>query len=129
MLKILKEIGLDHIEHYGIVACHRVGKMDVHGRRNTIVRFLNRKDAIQALKCKRNLFRCKEYGYSQLQIVENLCPSYKSIYEEMKDLKDIGAIGKVWTFNGIINYKLVDNEHEQKRKILHESEMDSLFKQ
>ena len=62
-------------------------------------------------------------------MVENLCPSYKSIYEEMKELKGRGIIGKVWTYNGLINYKLVDSEHERIKKILHESEMDSLYKQ
>ena len=50
VIKILQKIGLYHLDHYGIVACHRVGKHDFQGNRNTIVRFLNRKDAIQALK-------------------------------------------------------------------------------
>ena len=128
MLQILRKIGLDHINHYGIVACHRVGKKDFHGNRNTIVRFLNRKDAIKALKGKRYLFRCKEIGYSELQMVENLCPSYKSIYDEMKKLKGEGTIAKVWTFNGFVNYKVTDNEQEKIKKIIHESEMDSFYK-
>ena len=105
VLKILNIIGLDHLDHYGIVACHRIGKRDIHGNRSTIVRFLNRKDAVMALKCKRYLFRGKELGYHNLQIVENLCPSYQSIFDDMKELKAKGKIQKVWTFNGLINYK------------------------
>ena len=128
VLQILRKIGLDHLDHYAIVACHRIGKKDLYGNRNTIVRFLNRKDAIQALKCKRYLFRCKDIGYSKLQMVENLCPSYKSIYEEMKELKGKGVIEKVWTFNGFINYKINDNEQENIKKIIHESEMDTFYK-
>ena len=90
VLKILHKIGLSHLDHFGIVACHRVGSRDKFGNRNTIVRFLNRKDAIKALKSKNNLKFCRDIGYKYLNIMENLCPFNKSIYEEMLGLQRDG---------------------------------------
>ena len=45
----------------------------------------------------------------------------------MKELKAKGKIHKVWTFNGLVNYKYTDNEQEKNKKILHESEIDSFY--
>ena len=70
VLKILQVIGLTHIDHFNIVGCHRLASKDRYGRRNTIIRFLNRKDAIQCLKSKRNLYKCKSIGFSNLYITE-----------------------------------------------------------
>ena len=127
VLKILRIIGLNHIQHFNIVACHRVGSKDRYGRRNTIVRFLNRKDAIQCLRSKRNLFKCQTIGYNNLYVVENLCPAFKSIYDQLKELKDGGVIKQVWTYNGIINYKQSDNEQEKPVKLFHENEVENIY--
>ena len=129
VIKILRAIGLEHLEHFNIVACHRLGTKDRNGRRNTIVRFVNRKDAILCLKFKRNLFKCKSMGYNNLYIVENLCPAYKSIYENLMQLKDDGKINKVWSFNGIINYKRTDDERERPFKVLHEYDIENIYNQ
>ena len=129
VIKILRVIGLDHIEHYNIVACHRIGSKDRNGRRNTIVRFVNRKDAIKCLKSKRNVYKCKSMGYNNLYIAENLCPAYKSIYENLIQLKDNGIINKVWSFNGVINYKRTDDEREKPLKVFHEYDIENIFNQ
>ena len=127
VIKILRAIGLKHIQHFSIVACHRVGSKDRYGRRNTIVRFLNRKDAIQCLKSKRNLYKCQSIGYNNLYVVENLCPAFKSIFEELKQLKDEGFIKQVWSYNGVINYKQSDDEQEKPVKIFHENEVQNIY--
>ena len=66
VLKILNTMGLNNLDHYGIVGCHRIGKRDRQGNRNAIVRFLHRKDAIFILKNKRNARLCNELGYYRL---------------------------------------------------------------
>ena len=126
-LEILREIGLYHLNHFHIVGCHRIGKADKFGRKNTIVRFLNRKDAILCLKLKRNLYRCKSIGYENLSIVENLCPAYKSIFEEVSQLKNDGKIKKMWTFNGVINYKITDDHSEKPVKVFHNTDLENLY--
>ena len=127
VINILKKIGLKHINSYSIVGCHRIGKPNLSGCRNTIVRFLHRKDAINCLSKKKYLYLCRDLGYDSLSIMENLCPSYKSIYEDLKELKRIGSISKFWTFNGSIKYKKNDNEDELPTKVLHQSELDDFF--
>ena len=127
VLKILRAIGLVHIDHFSIVGCHRVASKDRFGRRNTIIRFLNRKDAILCLKSKRNLFQCKSLGYSNIYIIENLCPANKSIYDQLSHLKEEGIIKKIWTYNGIVNYKRTENEHEKPIKIFHEYDIDNIY--
>ena len=127
VLKILRAIGLNHIQHFSIVGCHRVGSKDRYGRRNTIVRFLNRKDAIQCLKSKRNLYKCQSIGYNDLYVVENLCPAFKSIYEQLKQLKVEGHIKQVWSYNGIINYKRSDDEQEKTVKIFNENDVENIY--
>ena len=46
VLRILRQIGLKHLDHFHVVACHRIGSIDKNGCRNTIVRFIYQKDAI-----------------------------------------------------------------------------------
>ena len=127
VLKILHKIGLDHLCHYSIVGCHRIGKKDRFGCRPTIVRFLHRKDANNCIKMSKFLYRCKELGFNYLSIVENLCPYNKLLLDDLKELKEKGRIAQYWTTNGIIKYKETDNEGEIPKKVYHDSELNNLF--
>ena len=127
VLKILREIGLKHLQHFNIVACHRLGKVDKNGCRNIIIRFMNRKDAIKCLKLRRNLYLCNELGYENLSIMENLCPAFKSIFEDTIQLKKEGHVKKVWTYNGIVNYKMTDDDNEKAKKVFHENELAKFY--
>ena len=46
-------------------------------------------------------------------MMENLCPKYKYIYEEMIELKRNGDILNVWTLNGHVHYKVRDSDQEK----------------
>ena len=127
VIKILKKIGLQHLSHYHIAGCHRVGAKDKNGCRNTIVRFVNRKDSINCLKSKDNLYLCRSMGYNNLTIIENLCPVNKSIYENLSELQNAGEINKVWTFNGIVNYKLSNDQNEKPIKIFHKYDIQNFY--
>ena len=52
VLHILRKIGVHHLTSYSIVGCHRIGKPDKNGSRNTIVRFLHRKDVTNCMRKK-----------------------------------------------------------------------------
>lgn len=125
VLKILKKIGLVNISSYDIVGCHRLRSRDRWGTRNVIVRFVNRKDATFSLKARKHLYKCSELGYSHLRVAENLCPAYRSIYDKLSVEKDKGNIKDLWSYNGIVNCKLTDNEAP--KKLFFESDIDSLW--
>ena len=124
VIKILKCIGMSHIQPYNIVACHRIGKKIVNKPRSVIVRFLHRKDSMTCLKNKRYVDRCKVIGLHHIMITENLCPAYKSIYDRMKELKNKGDISDLWTLNGTVNFKIKNNPLEKKKSIRHEKDID-----
>ena len=127
VLKILRKLGLYHLESFHIVGCHRIGKSDKNGCRITIVRFLHRKDANYCLINKNNLHLCKSLGYNNLSIVENLCPAYKSIYEDLTQLQYDGQVKKIWTYNGIPNYIKTDRVNDKPVKVYHECDLDKFF--
>lgn len=120
VIDILRFMGL-HINSYDIAGCHRISKASV------IVRFLNRKHAIESLQNKKHLNGCKrKFGYS-IYIHENLCPSYKSIYEKCKNLMDDGDIKQLWTYNGVINCKYSNESSENPTKIYHYEDLQYYF--
>ena len=120
VIDILNFIGLQ-IDSYDIVGCHRINKT------NVIVRFLNRKHAIESLQNKKYLNGCKrEFGYN-VYMHENLCPAYKSIHDRCRNLMDVGQISKLWTYNGVINLKFTDEYSEKPTKIFHEEDINFYF--
>ena len=127
VIKILHKIGLTHITHYSIVGCHRIGNKDKHGSRSTIVRFLHRKDASSCLKNKKLLNRCRDLGFNYLTIVENLCPSYRSIFEDLEELKFKRIISQYWINNGKIKYKRTENREERPIQVFHDRDLDILY--
>ena len=127
VIKILQKIGMDHIRHYDIVSCHRLRKKDRNGNRNTIIRFLNRKDAIACLQKRNKLHLCRELGFNTLFAIENLCPAYQSIFDNLKDLKNNGLIKRVWSYKGDIQFKYSDSDNEKSKKVLHECDLDYYF--
>ena len=117
VIKILKKIGLKHIVSYNIIGCHRLRTKDRLGNKNVIVRFVNRKDAVSSLKARYKLHSCTEPDYRKLRIFENLCPTYRSIYDSLNEEKRKGNIKELWTYNGVINYKLTGSDNERPNKI------------
>ena len=126
VIKILHNIGLEHIDSYAIVGCHRISGKDRHGNQNTIVRFLQRKDAISCLMLRKRLSKCNTLGYKNLWFSENLCPAFRSIYESLETLKRKGMVAKMWSRYGKIHYKLVGSENVV-HNVSHMLEIDHLF--
>ena len=120
VIDILRLIGL-RIESYDIVGCHRINKTSV------IIRFVNRKHAIQSMKNKKKLNGCKrKFGFNVF-MHENLCPAFKSIHDKCCNLMDQGQITKLWTYNGVINVKFTNEYSERPTKIYHEEDINYYF--
>ena len=59
--------------------------------------------------------------------MENLCPSYQSIFDELNGRKYKGQIKRLWSFNGTINFKFTDSIDEKPKKIFHECDLNYYF--
>ena len=96
-----------------ISACHRLMKETNSTHRNVIVRFVNRKDAQNALrnshKLKNSDYR-KRFGNS-IYIRENLCPYFKRIFNRCYALWCNDSIYDMHSKNGKVLIKLI---HEDK---------------
>ena len=123
VIDILRYIGLEDLESYDIAGCHRIHKS------NVIVRFVNRKHAIQSLKYKKYLKGCRrEFRFKQnVFMYENLCPAFRSIEEKCRNLMDNELINQLWSYNGIIHFKYTNEKTEKPKKILHENQFNNLF--
>ena len=120
VIDILRFIGL-RIDSFDISGCHRINKSSV------IIRFVNRKHAIESMKCKKKLNGCKrQFGFNVF-MYENLCPAYKSIQEKCRTLMEEGQISKCWSYNGITNLKFTYAYNEKPLKIYHQEDLDYYF--
>ena len=100
VIEILGTIGV--VVTFNIAACHRLKKLKHQSTQSVIVRFINRKHALEALKNRKQLINSEkivEFG-NNLYIRENLCPQFRKIYDYALSIKKKGNIFKVWTFNG-----------------------------
>ena len=126
VINILRRIGVQDLQSYEIVGCHRLKKMNKFKPANIIIRFVNRKRAYQCLENRKYLKNIvREFG--TLLIEENLCPKYKSIHEKCSKLKDHGKIKQLWTYNGIVHYKKTDRVNERGTKVFHILDLEEQF--
>ena len=122
---ILHKIGMNTITDKDIHACHRLKKKRWNKPANVILRFKNRKDAHLALEGRNRL---KSFPHLRsIYIVENLCPKYQQIFDRCVELVDEKRISHVWTYNGIVHYKIVNNRRARGTKLFHIDELDSKF--
>ena len=127
VINILGTIGVV-VESIDLVAVHRLKVVNNGKPPSTIVRFINRKNAFDALKNKKELYLCEEkLGFKSIFIVENLCPVFKSLFEKCKSLKYEYKIKHLWTHNGIINIRLTDNRKENPIRLFHHEDYDYYF--
>ena len=127
VLKLLNSIGIK-VQSFHIVACHRLKKDKSNSSSNVIVRFINRKIAIDCLKNRKQLknseFRTK--FNKSIFIVENLCPFYKTIFKRCETLRNQELISHVYTRNGNIFIKKGSNVDDRPTRILSFEDIDKL---
>ena len=44
-------------------------------------------------------------NYKNIFIIENLCPSYKRLFNKLRTMRNNEEIYNVWPFNGMVNFK------------------------
>ena len=109
ILAVLESCNIQ-LQHYDIVAVHRIGKI-IHGKnRKVLVRFINRKNAFRCLKNSRKLKHSTNIMFKSYFITENLCPDNRQIFNRCYKLKKRGDIYNVWTYNGVVFFKFSENE-------------------
>ena len=110
-----------------IAACHRLGKND-----DTIIRFVNRKDADDCLENRgklRNINR-GEFGLeegSNIYIKENLSPYMSRLAYFCRVLKRKQYIEKTTSFKGVVKiFRTVDNRNLA-NIIGHKKDLEKIF--
>ncbi len=126
VVDILRRINVYNLDHFEIVGCHRLKKHKRDQPANVIIRFVNRRRAYQCIE-NRRLLKSEIPEFPNLYIVENLCPKYKSIFDKCQKLRSEGKIKHLWTYNGIVHYKTLNNTNERGKKIYHISELEERF--
>ena len=104
------------------MAVHRLGRKRSGRNRSVIIRFINRKHAILALKNKKLLLNHPEY--KNFIITENLGPKNREIYDRCYQLKRSGTFKSLWTYNGRIHVKFSDSYDERPTKIFHYDDIE-----
>ena len=107
--KLNIKVGWNDIE-----ACHRLKN---HPKSidpaKTIVRFVNRKHTLMALR-KKKVSKDIDFGdilgdSNKIFISENLCPAYREIYDAAYKLLKNGVIKHLWTFKGVVHIRTSDS--------------------
>ena len=130
-LKILNTIKDQEVSSSGVAACHRIGKNN-----DTILRFVNRKDADDCLtnRAKLRNFDREAVGLDadvNIYVNENLSPYMRKLSYYCRVLKRKSLIDKVTTFKGIIKITRTVGEGEYRQKLTnvigHKSDIEKLF--
>ena len=111
IVDLLRSIGVN-VSSYDIASCHRLKKEKFANSSNVIIRFINRKDAYNAIKYSYRLTNStysEEYGNS-IYIRENLCPYYKTIFKKCYALYKTNKVNDVYTKNGKVFLQVAENE-------------------
>ena len=120
-MEILESIGCK-VSPADIQACHRLQKKD-----RTIIKFVNRKSALQCLRNKAKLktFDAKAVGIPdcKLFINESLCQYYRHLFWVCRGLFKENKIKGCRTFNGTIRVKL---QNDEEALILHSNDIAAL---
>ena len=125
--RVLRRIGVNELESYEIVGCHRLGRSTPTRPANVIVRFINRKRAHEALENRYNLKNFPDL--EKMFIVENLCPHYKRIFDRCNELKTQGDIKAVWSYNGTVQFKTEDRRDIRGTKVYHLDALNAKFRE
>ena len=124
IINLLQRIGCHNLSSYEIVACHRLKKDPKSGLSKVIVRFINRKRVYQAL-INRQFLKFRVPNFPNIYITESLCAAYKNIYNICSELRKDGEIKRLWTHNGMVQFKR--NDYEKTKNIPHINHLDFYF--
>ena len=107
--RVLQHIGVG-ITGEGIEACHRLNKQSDR----TIVKFSRRKDCEHVMRKKSELRKLNPSeldlpNVTKLYINESLCPYYRGLWNQFKNLWNKQGIFSFFTVNGSMRIKIKEN--------------------
>ena len=104
-----------------IEAVHRLKKRNMNEPAHVVVRLNNRRDAENTI---RGRWKLRSYGHLRnIFVMDNLCPRYRDIFDDLTDLKESGLVKQVWSYNGKVHYKTTHNRRAKGKRVWH---MDDL---
>ena len=110
-LELLNAIGVK-LDASQVQACHRLKK-----KAKTIIKFTNRKMAIECLKNRsklKDMDTSSFFGASSIPIKifinESLCPKYNFLFGKLNALYKEKKIKNVWTYNGSVKVRKLDDQ-------------------
>ena len=101
-----------------VVKFHWVGKPK-DDRGQVLIKFVNEKVRDNVLK-KRKMLRDSGAELADMRINEDLTLVRRSILRELLNLRRKEKLHAVWTFNGVINFKLTENSRRKSVTTQHE---------
>ena len=128
-IEILGKVNVK-VESRDIEGCHRLGKLKKNNTpRKTIIRFVNRKNCLQALINRRMLRTLNTadmgLGNVKLYLNENLTPENNRLAYFCRKLKKDKKISKTFTRNGVVF--LTKSDDDEPLKVPNESFLRDLF--
>ena len=109
-----------------VEACHRLGKRNSKSNEplRVVARLVNREDAENAIRGRHKL---RSFPHlRRIFIIDNLCPRYREIFDDLSDLKSSGIINQVWTYNGKVHYKTTNKRRGQGKRVSHMDDIEHL---
>ena len=107
-----------------IEACHRLWNRNPREPARVVARFVNREDAENAI---RGRYKLQSYGHlKKIFIIDNLCPRYREIFDDLSELKQAGIINQVWSYNGKIHFKSTNNRRAKGKRVFHMDDIEPL---
>ena len=107
-----------------IEAVHRLKKRNKNEPAHVVVRLVNRRDAENTI---RGRWKLRSYGHLRnIFVMDNLCPRYRDIFEDLTDLKESGLVKQVWSYNGKVHYKTTHNRRAKGKRVWHMDDLKPL---
>ena len=122
-LNILHPIGI-RVGYWDISTCHRLAKKNQSQPSPVVVRFVNRKHAVAAIK---NRFLLKYLPIKDIFITDNLCPENQAIFDELCRLKNNGVVSQVWSYNGKPTFKASSSRRVRGTRVDHLEDLKPLI--
>ena len=134
VIEILNYLNISLV-NWDIEACHRLKKsLNSPSPARVIVRFVNRKNTLLALTRRKSLKDVNlksdgnNYTNNKVFINENLCPSYRVIYDFAYRLLKNNVISHLWSYKGVVHLKVgSQNYNDNVLSFTHIDDIKSYF--
>ena len=91
---------------------------------HVVARLVNREDAENAI---RGRYKLRSFPHlKKIFIIDNLCPRYREIFDDLEELKRSGVVKQLWSYNGKIHYKTNHSRRGKGIRVFHADDIKPL---